>query len=261
MLDISLFKESSVKTLFDSVEHNLDLYRSGSFEHLLDDTSLFLASSCKMDEEEALLVDCTADDHNEVNCCLSIVKCLNSVSSYLARDERLWTRLAHIEFLNYSRTRWEIPSDNAKAVDHIKKHFFAKGVRGIERDNAISRLWWMATICSKVNGLPLEKALEAFLHQSDVRANIIERPSTSQNPTVLSAVVNKLSSSLVGNQALYEREKFREVMKRLNLEGGTRLLEALDSEEIQLVVDKIATEVAPAGPPDPASDSNLKNAH
>lgn len=261
MLDISLFKESTVKTLYDSVEQNLQLYRSGSFEHLLTDTSLFLASSCKMDEEEALLVDCTADDHNEVNCCLSIVKCLSSVSSYLARDERLWTRLAHIEFLNYSRTRWEIPTDNTKAVDHIKKHFFAKGARGIERDNAVSRLWWMATICSKVHELSLEKALEAFLYQSDVRANIIERPSTSQNPTVLSAVVNKLSSSLAGNQALYDREKFRVVMKRLNLEGGTRLLEALDSDEIKQVVDKIATEVAPDEPPDPGTVSNLKTTH
>lgn len=248
MLDISLFKESTVKTLYESVEKNLEVYRSGSYEYLLNDTSLFLASSCKMDEGEALFLDCTADDHNEVKCCLSIVKCLSSVSSYLARDERLWTRLAHIEFLNYSRTRWEIPSDNAKAIDHIRKHFFAKGARGIERDNAISRLWWMATICSKVDGLPIESALEAFLHQSDVRANIIERPSTSQNPTVLSAVVNRLASSLAGSQSLYERERFRELMKRLNLEGGTRLLEALDSTEIRKVVDRISADVAPDDP-------------
>ena len=42
----------------------------------------------------------------------------------------------------------------------------------------------MATICSKVNGLPLEQSLTAFLHQSDVRANIVERPTTSQNATL-----------------------------------------------------------------------------
>lgn len=261
MLEISLFKESTVKTLFDSVESNLELYRTGSFEHLLNDTSLFLASSCMMNEEEALLVDCTTDDHNEVGCCLSMFKCLESVSSYLARDERLWTRLTHIEFLNYARTRWTIPEDNAKAVNHIRKHFFAKGTRGVERDNAVSRLWWMATICSKVQGLPLDKALEAFLYQSDVRANIIERPTTSQNAAVLSAVVNKLSSSLNGDQSLYDREKFREVMKRLNLEGGTRLLEALGTDEIRQLIDKVSADVVPAEPTNSAGSFSGEDTH
>lgn len=243
MLEVSLFKESTVKALYSSIESNLDYYRNGSFEHLLNDSSLFLSSACKIDEEQALLVDCSHEDHNEVNCCLSISKCLGAVSPHLARDERLWTRLAHIEFLHYARTRWPIPSDNEAATEHIRKHFFAKGARGIERDNAVSRLWWMASICSKIENLPLEKALTAFLHQSDVRASIVERPSTSQNPSVLSAVVNRLASSLEGDQSLYERKNFRELMKRLNLEGGTRLLEALQNEEVAEVVDQITLEV------------------
>jgi Family of unknown function (DUF6339) len=239
MLEVPLFKEATVKNLFEKIAENLDTYRVGSFDALSSDTSLFLVSACQLDEEKALQVTCTDDDENEVACCLAISGGLKGVTAYLARDERLWTRLTHIEFLEYSRTRWPIPQDDERAISHIRKHFFSRGARGLERDNAISRLWWMTAICSRVEGLPLEGALEAFLHQSDVRANIIERPTTSQNPTVLSAVVNKLHESYHGDRGLYERSKFREVMKRLNIEGGVRLLETLDFPEMKTVFDRI----------------------
>ncbi|MDO9151888.1 MAG: DUF6339 family protein, partial [Methylotenera sp.] len=90
----------------------------------------------------------------------------------MARDERVWVRLTHIELLHYSRTRWPIPNKDEAAIAHIQKHFFARSARGIERDNAVSRLWWMATVASKVEGLKAAEALEALLFQSDVRANI-----------------------------------------------------------------------------------------
>ena len=240
MLEIALFKSETVRQLYEKVPENLDRYRVGFFEDQLSDTSLFLNSACLLEEEKAILVDCAKDDNNEVNCCLGLSNAISGVTSYLARDERLWCRLTHIEFLHYSRTRWPIPDNSEMAIAHVRKHFFARGSRGIERDNAISRLWWMTTICARVQKLSLEEALNAFLFQSDVRANIIERPTTSQNPAVLSALVNRLHESLLGDGALYEREKFRKVMKDLNIQGGVRLLEVLDSHEIKKVIEKIS---------------------
>lgn len=240
MVEIKLIKESVVRDLFNSVPEKLNIYREGSFDSLLTDTSLFIASTCVLDEQLASEITCSENDDNEVGACLAIAKGLCGMSPYLARDERLWTRLTHVEFLDYSRTRWPIPDDDEKAVLHIRKHFFARGSRGIERDNAISRLWWMSTICARVQNLSLQQALEAFLYQSDVRANIIERPTTSQNPNVLSAVINKLHESYVGDKALFDRDKFRGLMKSLNIEGGVRLLEALDAEEIEAVIEKIS---------------------
>jgi hypothetical protein len=143
--------------------------------------------------------------------------------------------------MNYTRQRWPIPEDKEKAIAHIKKHFFASGARGIERDNAISRLWWMASICNKVEGLTLEKSLTAFLYQSDVRANIVERPTTSQNVVLLSTVIRKLDQSYHGDKELYGREKFRTVMKELNLQGGIKLLEVLEPKEVERIVTKCAS--------------------
>ena len=240
MIEIKLFKASAVAHLYDSIEKNLEIYRSGSFDSLLEDTSLFIESACTLDPHSITETVCIDGEDNEVGCCIAILNGLHGVTPYLARDERLWVRLTHIEYLNYSRARWTIPKDNVKAIAHIKKHFFAKGTRGIERDNAISRLWWMSEICKKVQGLTLHQALTAFLFQSDVRANIIERPTTSQNAALLSAVVNKLHQSYMADKALYGREKFRSVMKKLNIEGGIKLLEVLDSKALGEVIEKVS---------------------
>jgi len=240
MTNIKLLRASAVAKLFNDVGKNLDLYRGGLFSDLLEDSSLFIDSNCGLDIQEAIKVSCVAGDQNEVQCCVHLSNGLSGVTAYLARDERLWTRLSHIEFIEYVRVRWPIPADNEKAVAHVKKHFFAKGARGIERDNAISRLWWMTEICKKVEGLTLDEALTAFLYQSDVRANIVERPTTSQNSSLLSAVVNKLHQSYEGDKSLYGREKFRSVMKNLNIEGGVRLLEVLDGKTLEAIIEKVS---------------------
>jgi hypothetical protein len=240
MTKLGLFRTQTVHQLYKDVEKNLAVYRGGDFNSLLVDSSLFLESECELDDAEIKKISCTKENDNEVQSCLGILQGLKGVTAYLARDERLWARLCHIELLEYARERWPIPVDDVKAAAHIRTHFFAKGARGIERDNAASRLWWMATICSKVQGVSLEEALTAFLYQSDVRASIVERPTTSQNPGLLSAVVNKLHTSYQGDRSFYKRETFRAAMKKLNLEGGVRLLEVLDEEELNKVVNKVA---------------------
>src|SRR3546814_4359590 len=89
-----------------------------------------------------------ADDF-EVENCLAVHEYLEALSPYEARDERLWSYLTHTSMLQYTRARWPIPSDDDKAVPHIETHFFARTNRQIERDNAVSRLWWMAHLCTK----------------------------------------------------------------------------------------------------------------
>ena len=97
----------------------------------------------------------------------------------------------------------------------------------------------MSHICNRVSNMELERALEAFLYKSDVRASIIERPSTSQTVSVLSGVLGALSKSLRHNQRLYERDRFRQAMKELNLLGGTMLLEVLPDAEVQNIVSSV----------------------
>jgi hypothetical protein len=240
MSKLLLLREALVHDLTREIEHNLEKYRSGDFQYLTSDSSNFIETEYEINEGELAKIKLVDGDFNEVQCCLGAYNGLPKVSAYLARDQRLWVYLTHIVLLDYTRQRWPIPEDKEKAIAHIKKHFFASGARGIERDNAISRLWWMASICSKVEGLTLEKSLTAFLYQSDVRANIVERPTTSQNVVLLSTVIRKLDQSYHGDKELYGREKFRTVMKELNLQGGIKLLEVLEPREVERIVTRCA---------------------
>lgn len=240
MSKILLMREALVYDLTREIEQNLEKYRAGDFQYLMSDSSNFIETDYEASEEELSKIKVIDGDFNEVQCCLGTFNGLPNISAYLARDQRLWVYLTHIVLLDYTRQRWPIPQDKERAIAHIKKHFFASGARGIERDNAISRLWWMASICSKVEGLTLEKSLTAFLYQSDVRANIVERPTTSQNVVLLSTVIKKLDQSFNGDKELYGREKFRTVMKELNLQGGIKLLEVLEPKEVERIVTRCA---------------------
>ncbi len=237
MMEARLLRAGKERELFETIESNLDIYRAGDFSYLESDPSVYICTDIDINLGNLSEVQCTEDDHNEVQNCIEIFQALGAVTHYLARDSRLWVYLTHTHLLDYSRTRWPIPEDTEKAVHHIKNHFFVVGARGFERDNAASRLWWMASLCSRVDGLSLEQALTALLYQYDVRANIIERPTTSQTIHVFSAVIKKLYESYEDDKSLFERQKFRDLMKKMNLRGGVSLMSAMDETSVSHILN------------------------
>lgn len=234
-----LIKKDKMAELMKNVADDLDAYRQGNFEYLKQDPSTYIEIEHDLDESLLKTIYCDKDDHREVQNCIALYNAMNSLSAYLARDERLWVYLVLTSLLDYTRNRWIIPDDDEQAVSHIRKHFFVTGGhRGIERDNAASRLWWMGFLCSRVDGLTIEQSLQSLLHQYDVRANILERPTVSQSVPIFSAILRKLHTSLDGDKKLFERQLFRDFMKELNLKGGVKLLEALGKEDLDKVMNE-----------------------
>lgn len=231
-------KAAKLPELESNISENIESYRTGNFDFLLNDSAYFFESELVINESKLASIDCSNNDLKEVESCMIMYKAMGNISHYLARDQRLWVYLTHTYLLKYARNRWPIPADHEKAIKHIKTHFFCIGARGIERDNAASRLWWLAALCSRADGISLQEALVCFLYQSDVRANMVERPTTSQNVLVFSAILNRLSASYNANKELFEREKFRSFMKELNLIGGVKLLGALPKNSIIQILDE-----------------------
>lgn len=234
-----LLRTDIIKELQGAIPENLERYRTGEFMFLQEDASKYIELDLELDFERICQIQCEEDDLREVQNCEHMFRVFPDLTPYMARDERLWIYLTHTLLLDYSRKRWPIPIDDEKAQLHIKSHFFASGNRGIERDNAASRLWWIAHICSRADKFELKEALQYFLYRSDVRANIIERPSTSQNTLVFSAILEKLRESYYGDQKLYERDTFRNFMIELNVQGGVKLLDALNKQTIDQIVSSL----------------------
>jgi hypothetical protein len=124
-------------------------------------------------------------------------------------------------------------------VKHIRQHFFGRDKRAIERDNAASRLWWMAFLCQRVPALATSEALQVLLYRSDVRVNIIERPTASQSIVVFGAILKTLHASYVGQKCLFERDAFRPFMRRINSIGGVKLLDCLSETQITELIDHV----------------------
>jgi hypothetical protein len=236
---IRLLWAATIRELKGRIAENLNIYRNGDFSFLKDDPSRFFEIDYQIDIKEIAAVKCELTDALEVENCEHVYSALSGITPFLARDERLWIYLTHTELLDYSRKRWPIPDEDEKAISHILTHFFVNGARGIERDNAASRLWWMARISSQSQTLPLKEALQCLLFRSDVRANIIERPTTAQNPLILSAILERLNESYHGDQKLFDRDKFRNFMIELNLLGGVKLLDSLDKVTIDDIVTSL----------------------
>jgi uncharacterized protein DUF6339 len=234
-----LLRQSELSILYASVGKNLARYRSGDFSLMKADPSYFFEIDVKFDESVLeLMKSSTAGDDGDVENCALLYKAL-PLTPYQAREERLWTYLSHVYFLPYARTRWPIPDDDNDAIAHIRTHFFARTKRQIERDNVVARLWWVAHLCNRVSSMPLKHALQILLHQSDVRANLIERPTLSRSAIVFSSIIELLGESFAGEKALFERNNFREFMKRLNDYGGYVLLDVLEIESIKDVLRQI----------------------
>jgi Family of unknown function (DUF6339) len=164
---------------------------------------------------------------------------LKSLTPYQAADERLWSMLSHTVLLSHARARWPIPADDNSAVKHILAHFFGSTERQLERDNVGARLWWMGHLCSRVEAMPLTRSLEILLFKSDVRANIVERPTTAQSIPIFTALISKLAKSHQGKKLLFERNVFRNLMVRLNGLGGYTLLDALDAKTVEGLIDEV----------------------
>lgn len=229
-------RDATMTNLRKAIFENLDLYRNGSFDFLAVDESHYFEGGLGFDSSALLYLNSDTHELNEVADSEAVFLALKELAPYNARDLRMWVYLTHTELLPYCKRRWPIPASDEEAVKFINAHYFGGGARGIERDNAISRLWWMGYICNRVSGLTLSEALKAFLYRSDVRANILERPTISQSLTVFSAFINELKISLDGDGALFERERFRRVMRAVNLHGGVALLDSLPEVEVRKLI-------------------------
>ena len=230
------FKEKYLKELELNIAENLELYRAGNFDLVTNNTDNYFEVAFEVDEVKLKSLLPSNKNEAEVQNCMLIFDAMQNLTHFHARDARLWVYLTHTVLLPYSRARWVIPADDIAAIKFIKDHFFCIANRGVERNNAASRLWWMAALCNRAQGLSLKDALTTLLHQSDVRASIVERPTTSQCLNIFSAVLRRLNESYHLDKKLFERSLMREAMKKLNLAGGVKLLGVLPEQQVNALV-------------------------
>lgn len=228
--------------LADGIEDHLDRYLESGFGDIEagGDWRIPLSIHANLDLLDDLIPD--NGPEAEVRNSILVGRALADLTPSLARENRIWVRLSHVEGLDYSRRRWLTGVPQAKLAQTIRTHFFASTWTGCRDDHALSRLWWNYRIASMLTPDEPKAALELLLSRADLRANFIERPRIGARLPLSQAIVNELRN----NDGLRSSEAtFRKFMKALNARAAGHYVEAWASDRVADFVSACA-EVATA---------------
>ena len=245
-MNIKLIQRGAVQSLYDTVPQNLERYKSGDFTSLKLDEHIKEIADTNFHENVFLKLEPIPGGKNDAKNALIVVQSLEGLTPYLARDERIWVHLTHFAGLEYTRKRWLNlkGKDDDRLIKDIRLHFFARGNRGFERNNSLSCLWWWAEVASRFKDTPFDKTLDAFLRYTDVRAQIIERPTMSRNENIFIAIMSVITKRIFDdpNPDFFSRSPgiYREWFKDINKQGGLRLLASLPLKDLKNLFERLA---------------------
>ena len=223
--------------LADNVEEHLERYLHAGFEDLeaTGDWRIPLSISADLERLEELTPDKGADA--EVANSMIVGRALANLTPSLARENRIWVRLSHIEGLTYARARWLNNIADAELAQSIRTHFFAATWTGCRDDHAIARLWWNHQIASMLMPGNAKEALELILSRADIRSNFIERPTVGARLPLAQGIIRELAK----NDALKTSQTgFRSFMKEINAKGAGKYVETWDTESVDLLISECA---------------------
>ena len=214
------------------VTANRTRYESGDFLDLeLGNGWAIEASSVSLDGAALADLDMSSTKPEiEVQNSLKVFEALPGMTPAIAREGRIWTRLTHVEGLEYSRARW-LSRASGEAIDKaVLDHFFGTGLTSVRDDNALGRLWWNARVAKIAAGSgDLEQTLSIILKRADIRLNFVERSRTASRPKLAQGMIRIMNAE---PWITSEEASFRHFMKVLNRNGGGILFEVMSESEI-----------------------------
>jgi hypothetical protein len=217
--------------LKNKIAENITRYKEGDFLDLEAAGDWRIPLSFDVDLDGLISLNADGGPEAEIQNSIAVGHALRRLTPTLARENRIWVRLSHIECLGYSRKRWlRTNRDDDKLIDDVAKHFFAPTMTACRDDHAISRLWWNHHIAKQIMPHNPARALKKILALADIRQGLIERPGIGARPVLSQGIVRLLEKE----ERLVEGKLFGRFMKQVNLMGAGIAFEVFDESEIDL---------------------------
>ena len=185
-------------------------------------------------------------ENNDRKNCDVIFAALPGLTPVEATDERIWVSLCFNQFNDYVNARWPVKDQTATGASQkslssaLLSHRFTGTTRTRWRDNAISRLWWMAYYADSFEDLDSSSTLNILCLDSDLVASFLGRPWTANNRIVAKCLINELHAKYsIRDSPPFSRFKFRETLKEIDLRSGRLLLGSLNESKIITLVSEI----------------------
>lgn len=221
---VRLVSQPVVDQLAEEITKNIDRYRSGDFSDLATSNGWAIESRlATWDPGIVARLDPSGTPEAEVRNSLLVWNGFTNMTPALAREERLWVRLCHVECLEFARARWLNGGDTDPNM--VRIHFFASGITGCRDDNAIGRLWWNAHVAALASPDDIELGLRRLLARANYRMQIIERANTGFREPLVRGIVRMLGAEPwldIDDEAIVD------FMKEVNKRSGSLVFEAID---------------------------------
>jgi hypothetical protein len=225
---------ASLDRLVSDIPANLYRYREGDFTDMVDAGGWSIELNYGADLSALQELDSSSSPQAEIENSIRVWRCFHDMTPALACENRVWARFSHVECLDYSRERWLISDDDTKAVEQIKKHFFAPTLNSCRDDHAISRLWWNAKIAKILRPENQRSALELFLAKADIRKSVVERSVLFSRPVIGRAILRVMERD---DWATAREANFRELMNAVNFLGGGIVFELYSDNKMDHFLD------------------------
>ena len=221
--------------LTENINNNIDRYMQDGFNDLANESGWQIPAEISVDLShlDGLISKAGAD--NEVQNSRAVWRALHNLPPALATENRVWTRLSHLEGFSDSQARWLKLGQSTDAVaKQVQDHFFAPSPTRYREDHAIGRLWWNANVAKILSPEDQVTALELILSKADIRSNLVERSWSFSRIEIGRALLR----SMTRIPETHATEKaFREFMKQVNKYGGGLVFEALDQDDCDQFMD------------------------
>lgn len=221
--------------LKNNIFENLARYKQGDFLDLeaAGDWRIPLSFDANLDELRDLAP--SGGSESEIRNSILVGRALVKLTPTLARENRIWIRLSHIDCLEYSRKRWlKDGMDDEKLAKDVSKHFFAPTLNACRDDHAISRLWWTHHIAKQLMPDQPERALQRILALADIRQGLVERPGIGARPILGRGIIRILERE----ERLTEGKLFGQFMKKVNLMGAGIAFEVWKDSKIDHFMER-----------------------
>jgi len=225
---LKMLSSSVLAGLSQAIEINIERYTSEGFQDLSKSLGWAIETSyASWSPDISSQLDPSSSPEAEVNNSLLIYQGLKGMTAALAREERLWARLCHVECLEYARARWLKGTEKTKS--QVRNHFFAEGLSGCRDDNAIGRLWWNGHVAHLASPDDVELGLRKLLARANYRLQIVDRADTAFRQPLISGIFR-----LIDTDSWLESDDkaIAYFMLEVNKHSGGVIFEALDSSSI-----------------------------
>jgi Family of unknown function (DUF6339) len=229
MATLCFFRQTLVDQLHDKIDDNLDKYKLPaewvSKEYERADYAVKTGLNFP-----AVNLSCSNDDNKkDIENVMAFYEAFSFMTPLQARKAGLWTRLAHVDFWDYMRSRWGVESKlDSQQRDYVSTHYFVtnNSSRSLFR-HGIARLWWIGYLTHESQSSDPYLLTKLLLSSLDLTQSILER-SIGRSQSVLKGFLRFMQSE----ESSLNRGAIRHLVKYLNTFGGVSILDAFSENEL-----------------------------